>query len=311
MAVRIGSARIDENGKAMGGKAGDQTGSEVSTQEWYKQTAKKTWRVFRPINPDVAEKAAWAMQAACDNPNIGYDQAERLSLYNAVRLVGFNPALAKSPVETDCSALVRVCLAYAGITLPNFLTSNEPEALLNSGAFREMIGKEYTESSNYLKRGDVLVTKVQGHTVIVLTDGPYCEEAEPKTELAVRVTSGSWHIRRESTKASVSVGIVKEGTELPYLNETKDGWDKVLFNGAEVWIYSRAGEIVKKEGRKYIEVNGGWHVRTEPKKAATSIGIASNGSRLLYLGQTENGWYHVEFKGKKGWISTKSGKIVE
>ena len=35
MAVKIGSARIDENGKAHGGQAGDQTGKEVSTQSWY------------------------------------------------------------------------------------------------------------------------------------------------------------------------------------------------------------------------------------------------------------------------------------
>ena len=34
MAVKIGSARIDENGKAHGGAAGDQTGKEVSTQSW-------------------------------------------------------------------------------------------------------------------------------------------------------------------------------------------------------------------------------------------------------------------------------------
>ena len=30
MAVKLGSARIDENGKAHGGQAGDQTGKEVS-----------------------------------------------------------------------------------------------------------------------------------------------------------------------------------------------------------------------------------------------------------------------------------------
>lgn len=30
MSVKIGSARIDENGRARGGKAGDQTGKEVA-----------------------------------------------------------------------------------------------------------------------------------------------------------------------------------------------------------------------------------------------------------------------------------------
>lgn len=35
MAVKVGSARIDENGRATGGRAGDQTGKELSIQSWY------------------------------------------------------------------------------------------------------------------------------------------------------------------------------------------------------------------------------------------------------------------------------------
>ena len=37
MAVKIGSARIDERGKISGGKAGDQTGNEVGTQNFHKE----------------------------------------------------------------------------------------------------------------------------------------------------------------------------------------------------------------------------------------------------------------------------------
>ena len=32
MSVKLGSARIDENGHAKGGKAGDQTGKEICTR---------------------------------------------------------------------------------------------------------------------------------------------------------------------------------------------------------------------------------------------------------------------------------------
>ena len=45
MAVKIGSARIDEHGQAHGGAAGDQTGKEVSTQSWYAHT--KVWVLLR------------------------------------------------------------------------------------------------------------------------------------------------------------------------------------------------------------------------------------------------------------------------
>ena len=35
MSVKIGHASIDERGKARGGAAGDQTGREVYTRNWY------------------------------------------------------------------------------------------------------------------------------------------------------------------------------------------------------------------------------------------------------------------------------------
>lgn len=63
MAVRIGSARIDERGRASGGKAGDQTGREVSTQNWYKHS--KGWVVLRATDSEKGQKIAQAMRAAC------------------------------------------------------------------------------------------------------------------------------------------------------------------------------------------------------------------------------------------------------
>lgn len=183
--VVVASARIDERGRISGGKAGDQTGKEVSTQSWYKH--KKGWRVLRCKNADKAEKIARAMQAACDNANIGYDQYQRDSLYNAAKGVDFDPARVETPCETDCSALVRVCCAYAGIAVGNFRTTNEAKILLASGAFEEMKGAQYTDESTHLKRGDILVTKTQGHTVVVLSNGSKAEtstnEEAPRTIL--------------------------------------------------------------------------------------------------------------------------------
>ena len=169
MAVKVGSARIDENGKTHGGKAGDQNGKEVSTQAWYRH--KKGWRVLRCKSADKADKIARAMQAACDNANIGYDQYQRDTLYNLAKTVDFDPGRVKTPCETDCSALVRVCLAYAGITVKNFRTPNEASILLRSGEFIELKESRYTDQSSYLRRGDILVTRTQGHTVVVLSNG--------------------------------------------------------------------------------------------------------------------------------------------
>lgn len=177
MAVIIGSARQDEHGKAYGGQAGNQSGKEVSTQNWYLHS--KGWRVLRAKDAGVGQRLAIAMRAACDNKNIGYNQWRRNTLYDAAAMCGFDISRVNTPVETDCSALVRTCIAYAaGITtLPSSLrTGNMCSLILATGAFEELSGKEYTTKSDYLKAGDILCTKSSGHTVIVLTDGAKASE---------------------------------------------------------------------------------------------------------------------------------------
>lgn len=172
MAVIIGSARQDENGKAYGGQAGNQSGKEISTQNWYLHS--KGWRVLRAKDAGVGQRLAIAMRAACENKNIGYNQWRRNTLYDAAAIWGFDISRVNTPVETDCSALVRTCIAYAaGITtLPSSLrTGNMCSLILATGQFEELSGKEYTTKSDYLKAGDILCTKTSGHTVIVLTDG--------------------------------------------------------------------------------------------------------------------------------------------
>lgn len=246
MSVIIGSARIDENGKAKGGKAGDQTGKEVSTQKWYKHA--KVWRVFRAKDEVIAEKIAEDMQWACDNKNIGYDQGQRLTLYDIAKEVNFNCSKVTKKCETDCSALVRVCCAYAGVMLPNFRTPTEPKALLDSGYFTEMIGKKYSDSSDYLKRGDILVTSTQGHTVVVLTNGDKVKP-EPKPDpKEVIVTGGSVYVRTAPNKETgKELGIVHRGDILPYQGVTSSGgWYLVIYENQNGWISGKYSTLVNE-----------------------------------------------------------------
>lgn len=194
--VRVGSARIDERGSIHGGMAGDQ-GKEVSVQEWYKHS--QGWIVLRPLDKKVAEKIAVAMERACANQKIGYDQWQRGTLYAAASKVGFDPGKVNTAVETDCSALVRVCLAYAGIRVGDFNTANEASVLMSTGAFKKLTAAKYTQSADYLERGDVLVTKTQGHTVVVLDNGAKVKTPEPApapkktiTQIAQEVIDGKW-----------------------------------------------------------------------------------------------------------------------
>lgn len=178
--VMIGSAHIDENGNARGGKAGDQTGKELSTQKWYKHD--KGWVVIRAKEATVREKIAAAMEAACANKLIGYDQGQRDTLHTAARKVGFDPSKVTVACETDCSALVRVCVAYAGIDVASFRTTDEVKKLVATGQFASTTSAKYCDVPDRLLRGDILCTRTQGHTVVVLNDGPAVAELEEPEE---------------------------------------------------------------------------------------------------------------------------------
>lgn len=161
MATIIGSARIDEHGKAVGGKAGDQKQKstpdykgEVSMQNFY--VSSKGWYILRAKSTDVASSIALSMTIACNNPNIGYNQARRLDIIKA-------GTHATSPTSCDCSSLVRQCVREAGVEVGNFTTANEAAVLVGTGQFDKLTYKK----GMTLFLGDILVTKTKGHTVIV------------------------------------------------------------------------------------------------------------------------------------------------
>ena len=167
MAVYIGHASIDERGKAKGGAAGDQTLKEVYKRTWYS----KPWHtVFRPKSATVAEKIAKAMEQACANDKIGYDQNQRTTLFTQAKAVNWDLSKITTACECDCSSLVAVCVNAAGIAVSkDIYTGNEKTALANTGAFTVLTDSKYISKSDNLKRGDILLGS--GHTAIVLTNG--------------------------------------------------------------------------------------------------------------------------------------------
>lgn len=170
--VYQGSAAIDENGKAHGGAAGDQNGREVRIGAWYKHPF--GWVVIRAKKPEHRAKIAAAMRAACANPRIGYDQYQRDTLYATAKLLGFDISKVAVPCETDCSALVRVCCAFAGImvsNVPRFSTCRMVSVLKATGKFDVLTDPHYTDHSAWLMEGDILCTKTTGHTVVILNNG--------------------------------------------------------------------------------------------------------------------------------------------
>ena len=183
--VRVGSARIDENGKVSGGVPGDQTGMEVAIEPWYLH--KQGWVIIRAKDSQIAEKIAADMEMACKNDLIGYDQSTSWDLYDKVRQYGWDCSRLKVAAETDCSSLVRTCVAYAtGKNIPWFSTLNQVIVLSDTGYFDIITDAKYTCSPDYVRRGDILCTRTQGHTVVVLDNGKAGQTTTPSSQNAAQ-----------------------------------------------------------------------------------------------------------------------------
>lgn len=165
--VYIGSARIGENGKATGGKVGDQKQTtstdykgEVSMQTLASFVKGRKLYILRPKQCAHAQKIAQGMKIACNNINLGYSQT--CSRYAP------DDINTKIKINVDCSKLIRDVIYYAtGIDVGNFTTSNEVSVLVNSGLFDRPI---VYNSNTKVYEGDVFVTQDKGHTG-ACTDG--------------------------------------------------------------------------------------------------------------------------------------------
>lgn len=181
--TRIGQAAGDENWKKTGGKAGDQTGSEVATANWSyssKSGAYNNWRVIvRFKNGALADRAARAMEAACANDHIGYDQKPadgRGELRLLAKKAGWNLSKITKNCEVSCSPLVGCCVNAAGIT-PNFTGGNKAPGstgnsdflnpLMATGQFIKITDSDVLKTEIWLQRGDILISPGR-HTAMVL-----------------------------------------------------------------------------------------------------------------------------------------------
>lgn len=184
--IRVGHARGPE-GSGVSGVPGDQkSGNEVRIDLEYNIVYKNKSKgikhnyhtLLRPKTdkfPNLANYSALACEAGCDNNYIGYSQTVvsgkgRESLYQEAKKVSFDLSKITTNCNTDCSAFMAVCANAGGIEIsPSVYTGNMVAAFVNSGAYDKITDSKYFTSTDYLKRGDILVKN--GHTLMILANG--------------------------------------------------------------------------------------------------------------------------------------------
>lgn len=207
MAVKCAWASIDERGNIRGGKAGDQTGKEVRTGNWYKfgQTVVYRWK-----DRKKAEAFATCAETLANNSAIGYDQGQRTTLNASLKRLSWNYKKLKTPCECDCSAFVVACVncvAKKELLSPKLYTGNIGEALMKTGYFEKLTGSRYCSSDSYLMIGDI-INAPGSHVIISLADGSKTIADRKKAEKKIAKNEKKIAKKKKKTNKQIAKEVI-------------------------------------------------------------------------------------------------------
>ncbi|MEG1525672.1 MAG: SH3 domain-containing protein [Clostridia bacterium] len=231
MTVKIGHAVQDENGGIDGAIAGDQTGKEIATRNWYNRSG--GWGVrLTCIDREMANKAARFVEQVCDNPSYGYSQRNRWSGYRSI--VANNGVILGAKGDFDCATLCISAYIMAGLDhKASGYTGNIERSFVATGKFIAHKDTANLTSPDYAKRGDLYLMAGK-HVAMLLTDGPKTEssptsvpgsEADDVDPPYVLVIGGTVNVRAGSSTHTKILFTAKRGIRLPYIETDADtGW---------------------------------------------------------------------------------------
>lgn len=210
MAHYIVHSSIDENRKARGGAAGDQTGKEVCTRTWYS----KPWdMVLRCPDASIAENAREIAIKLANSNLVGYDQCNRNSLYQELKKNNWDvDAYIASGVKTesDCSSFVYAvyaCLMPEMRSDANAPTTSVSKNFYKKYGFTVFTDDKYTKSAANLQRGD-LINKASGHIVMYCGTDVNVASLQTAVKVMPPVASSSPNLKKGS-----------KGTQVKYLQQ--------------------------------------------------------------------------------------------
>jgi hypothetical protein len=234
----ISNSGGDERGNIVGGKAGDQTGTEWWIIQWYS----RPWNcVLRHPNKKVRKKIADLARKAANNNRIGYNQSNRDSYYNELKKVNYNPSKIVRKCDADCSAGVIANIKAAGHllgiknlqTITCTYTGNMREALSDVG-FKVLTDSKYLTSDNYLLEGDILLND-KCHVATNLTNG---YKVTVSKTVKVSHNAGLYKSAYRDTvgKSSTAVKTIRKGTTVTWVSDDGFGWSLIKFQGKTYYI---------------------------------------------------------------------------
>ena len=335
----IANSGHDEAGAYHGGAAGDQTGHEYELKAWYS----RPWTVvLRYPDPAVGLEIARLSVAAALNPNIGYDQHERTSYWKALVKADYDPFAIRVKCEADCTASTTANVKAAGHILgirklediPIDTYSGNMKSRFVKAGFRALTASKYLNSPKYLLPGDVLLYEGH-HAAVNITRGRRADKDGQPSGAAPALKLGDRVLKNGMEGADVKAlqaalirlgydcgrwgadGDFGDATEMAVRRfQTQEDLAPDGEAGPETIAAlekALAALDAKVESPANVTIAGGnCYVRSEPSTAGAIRGVATEKAVYPYDGETSaGGWLAVRYKGSRGWVSGKYGRLTK
>lgn len=242
----ISNSGKDENGRYLGGVAGDQTGKEWHIIPWYN----RPWKcVLRHPDKAVRDLIAYMAEAAAKNDNIGYDQGQRLTFWEQLKKANYKVNDIKTKCEADCSAGVCSIVKAVGYRKNikklqdiSITTTHYMRDMFKKAGFEVLTDSKYLTSDDYLLPGDILLND-SCHTATNLDTGKKVKvettkkepvkAVESKKYVKVKTNGRNLYCRKKANITSVALGSFINGTKLELVKKTNKSWYKVKGKSSE------------------------------------------------------------------------------
>ena len=284
---------------------------ELNVRQWYPYA----WEaVFRPSDPAIAEKMAWAAERAVMNHKyVGYgqnwidDKYPMCGLYDAVVKLGTTDPLAvKRLVNTTCCTLISAVaycagLRHSGLRLMN--TTSQPSVLMATKAFVKLTDNALLTAAVGTRRGDVFWK--HGHTMIVLDDDNH-RDAVPYALTGCKACN----LRTGPGTKNGIITTLSGGDIVSVISRAED-------DDGDTWYQVNAAGKIGYVSGLYIRdhlptatVTGDMWLRTVPGDLSekTRIIVIPRGNKECYLTGSSKRvglrkWYECIYADRRGWAS--------
>ena len=281
--VMVANCGGDENGNARGGNAGDQSGQEWVVQPWFNDN----WGfVIRHPNKKVSDMMAKLATEAANNDHIGYDQGERLTFWQQLVKANYLPQNIKTDCEADCSAGVAAIVKATGYRLNLSALKNVSEYAytgslkqeLKKAGFEILTGPEYTQTTENLQPGDVLLHEYVHTTIVANCKGNAGKQTHAATNKNYAYDSSA--SQTTSTKLIQTKQYVKEPKDISLRGTyvTTDALNLRVGAGTQyaVELLMQQGAKVECYGYYNIWQNVKWYYLAVDYKGKSYVGFASS-----------------------------------